>query len=105
MSKNKNWQQVCQMDEIPRQGSRTLETKQGVIAVFRTDKDRVYAIDNKCPHKGGPLADGIVFADTVACPLHNWCMSLKTGQAIAPDEGQVVTYPCKIEDGTIYIQL
>jgi nitrite reductase (NADH) small subunit len=71
--------------------------------VFRTVDDRVFAIDDRCPHKGGPLSQGIVHGNSVTCPLHNWVISLESGKAQGADEGCVRTIPLKVEEGTIYI--
>ena len=71
------------------------------IAVFRTADDRVFALRDRCPHKGGPLSQGIVFGESVACPLHNWCIDLKSGCATAPDEGSVKRFPVRVVDGHV----
>jgi nitrite reductase (NADH) small subunit len=73
------------------------------VAVFRTGADEVFALDNACPHKQGPLAEGIVHGNAVTCPLHNWVISLETGLVQGPDEGQVATYPAKVENGRILL--
>ncbi|HEY5862859.1 MAG TPA: Rieske 2Fe-2S domain-containing protein, partial [Casimicrobiaceae bacterium] len=65
---------VCRVDDIPPLGARVWSRPgdaEGDIAVFRTADDRVFAVRDRCPHKGGPLSQGIVFGDRVACPLHN----------------------------------
>lgn len=99
------WIAVGTLSDIPRRGARCIDTPQGRIAVFRTLDDRVYAIDDRCPHKGGPLSQGIVHGASVTCPLHNWVISLETGEAEGADEGCVRTIPAKVEDGTLYIAL
>ena len=73
----------------------------GKIAVFRNTEDKVFALLDRCPHKGGPLSQGIVFGESVACPLHNWCIDLKTGCAAAPDEGSVKRFPVRVVDGMV----
>ncbi len=100
-----DWIEIGTLDDIPRLGSRVVQTKDGDIAVFRTEDDRVFAIDDKCPHKGGPLSQGIVHGAKVACPLHNWSINLEDGVAVAPDEGCVKTYPVRIENGTLRLRL
>lgn len=97
------WIAIGQLSEIPRRGARCIKTPQGKVAVFRTGDDRVFAIDDRCPHKGGPLSQGIVHGVSVTCPLHNWVISLETGKAQGADEGCVRTIPLKVEGGTIYI--
>jgi len=97
------WIDIAALDDIPQRGARLVKTAQGCVAVFRTGADEVYALDNACPHNNGPLADGIVHGASVTCPLHNWVISLETGMVQGNDEGQVATYPAKIEDGRIFL--
>ncbi len=94
---------IGSITDIPRRGARCIETPQGKIAVFRTADDRVFAIDDHCPHKGGPLSQGIVHGAAVTCPLHNWVISLETGKALGADEGAVRTIPIRIEGDKIFI--
>lgn len=101
----KNWVEIGPLTDISPLGTRIIKRAEGNIAVFRTADDRVYALDNKCPHKGGPLADGIVHGCRVTCPLHNWVLDLETGKAVAPDEGEAKTWPVKIEDGVVFVQI
>lgn len=98
-----DWVDIGPLDAIPQRGARVVKTSLGCVAVFRTIEDQVYALDNACPHKGGPLAEGIVHGNKVTCPLHNWVFSLETGEAQGADEGQVATYPARIEDGRIFL--
>lgn len=97
------WIAIGQVSDIPKRGARCIETPAGKVAVFRTGDDRVFAIDDHCPHKGGPLSQGIVHGASVTCPLHNWVISLETGKAQGADEGCVRTIPLKVESGTIYV--
>jgi nitrite reductase (NADH) small subunit len=94
-----SWTDIGALDDIPRQGARLLKTAFGCVAVFRTATDRVYALDDRCPHKGGPLSEGIVHGEAVTCPLHAWVFDLNTGTAQGADEGQIATYPVRL-DGT-----
>lgn len=100
-----NWIAIGSVDDIPRRGARCVETPQGKIAVFRTADDHVFAIDDHCPHKGGPLSQGIVHGAAVTCPLHNWVISLETGKALGADEGAVRTLPVKVEGERLFIAL
>ena len=100
-----NWLEVGSLDDIPRLGSRVVKSAEGDIAVFRNADDEVFALRDRCPHKGGPLSQGIVYDRRVACPLHNWVISLETGHATGPDEGCTGHYPAKIENGMVYILL
>lgn len=98
------WQRVCAVDDIPVLGARRIAREQGLaVAVFRGEGDRVFALLDRCPHMGGPLSQGIVFGESVACPLHNWTISLVDGQAKAPDVGCAVRFACKIEDGEVFL--
>jgi nitrite reductase (NADH) small subunit len=98
------WQAVCKVDDIPPLGARRVARESGLaVAVFRGVNDRVFALLDRCPHKGGPLSQGIVFGDSVACPLHNWTLSLVDGQAKAPDVGCAVVFACKVEGDAVYL--
>ena len=95
---------IARLEDIPPLGARRYCREDGkVIAVFRTQADAVFALADACPHKGGPLSQGIVFGESVACPLHNWCISLKTGEANAPDEGRVERFEVHIEGGMVML--
>ncbi|WP_198264346.1 nitrite reductase small subunit NirD [sulfur-oxidizing endosymbiont of Gigantopelta aegis] len=100
-----NWIEVGQLDEIPQQGSRIVKTADFNIAVFRTVNDEVFAIKDSCPHKQGQLSQGIVHGNKVTCPLHNWTISLESGEALGPDEGCTNVFATKVEDGLITIDL
>ncbi len=94
---------IGQLSDIPRQGARCVVTPGGRIAVFRTAEDRVFALEDRCPHRGGPLSQGIVHGSAVTCPLHNMVISLETGSALGADEGSVRTLPLKLDGETILI--
>lgn len=98
-----DWIDITPLDAIPQRGARLIKTAHGCVAVFRTGADEVYALDNACPHKNGPLSEGIVHGAAVTCPLHNWVISLETGQVQGADEGQVATYPARVEDGRVLV--
>ncbi|HCP82673.1 MAG TPA: nitrite reductase (NAD(P)H) small subunit [Octadecabacter sp.] len=98
-----DWIDIAALEDVPARGARMLKTAFGCVAVFRTGADEVFALDNACPHKAGPLAEGIVHGTSVTCPLHNWVISLETGEAQGEDEGRVATYPAKVEDGRILL--
>ncbi|MGH6639082.1 MAG: nitrite reductase small subunit NirD, partial [Polaromonas sp.] len=99
-----NWKPVCQVTDIPVLGSRRVARPQGLdVAVFRNDQDEVFALLDRCPHKGGPLSQGIVFGTSVACPLHNWTIGLADGCAKAPDEGCTPKFSIKVVDGAVYL--
>jgi nitrite reductase (NADH) small subunit len=98
-----DWTKIVALQDIPRLGSRVVRSAGKEIALFRTEDDRVFALHNSCPHKGGPLSQGIVYGDKVACPLHNWRISLVDGQAEEPDEGHTACFAVKVEDGMVYL--
>ena len=98
---------VCRLVDIPPLGARVWSRPgdaEGDIAVFRTADDRVFAVRDRCPHKGGPLSQGIVFGESVACPLHNWTIGLGDGCAKAPDEGCTQRFACRVEDGQVLLE-
>ena len=94
---------IGSLDDIPTQGARVVRTAQGCVAVFRAADDRVFAMEDRCPHKGGPLSEGIVHGTFVTCPLHNWVFDMNTGQAQGADEGRVRTFAAKVQGGRILI--
>ena len=100
-----NWIAIGTLSNIPQRGARCVDTPSGKIAVFRTAEDKIFAIDDHCPHKGGPLSQGIVHGAAVTCPLHNWVISLETGKALGADEGCVRTIPVKVEGDLLFIAL
>ncbi|HJN22665.1 MAG TPA: nitrite reductase small subunit NirD [Rhodospirillales bacterium] len=99
------WIEIGKLEDIPRRGARVLKTAGGDIAVFRSADDRVFALDDSCPHQGGPLSQGIIHGWKVTCPLHNWIIELASGKAVAPDQGGAGKYPVRIKDGVISLQL
>jgi len=98
-----NWIDIGALDDIPAQGARVVKTALGCVAIFRTAGDEVFALDDRCPHRGGPLSEGIVHGVKVTCPLHNWVFDLTTGLAQGADEGQVATYPVRVQGGRILL--
>ena len=98
-----SWIDIGALEDIPLRGARKLKTKLGCVALFRTGEAEVFATSNVCPHKAGPLNEGIVHDRKVTCPLHNWVFDLETGEAQGADEGRIETYPVRIEDGRILI--
>jgi nitrite reductase (NADH) small subunit len=101
------WLRIGALDDIPRLGARVVKTRaHGDIAVFRTADDEVFALRDSCPHKGGPLSQGIVFGTSVACPLHGWTIGLGDGCAAAPDSGCTRRFPVRVEaDGSVLLAL
>ena len=99
-----DWKVICRVDDIPVLGSRRVARTAGLdVAVFRNDQNQVFALLDRCPHKGGPLSQGIVFGTSVACPLHNWTIDLEGGCAKAPDEGCTPRFAVKVDDGMVHL--
>ncbi len=105
MPESEGWPDVGFVRDIPQRGARQVITPWLTIALFRTTDDRVFAIDDRCPHKGGPLSQGIVHDTAVTCPLHNWVIGLESGTAQGSDTGCVKTFPIRIVDGRLYLGL
>ena len=98
------WTLICRVEDIPVLGARRVARAKGIdVGVFRNDANEVFALLDRCPHKGGQLSQGIVFGTSVACPLHNWTIGLCNGQASAPDEGCTPKFEVKVEDGQVYL--
>jgi len=100
-----DWIDITALQDIPKLGSRVLETDTIKIAVFRTSSDQVFAVRDACPHKQGPLSQGIVAGSIVTCPLHNWKIDLASGEVLGPDEGCVNTFPAKVENGRVLLSM
>ncbi|HEY8025953.1 MAG TPA: nitrite reductase small subunit NirD [Burkholderiaceae bacterium] len=108
MKVNTKWLRLCTVEDVPRLGSRLVERDAaagGNIAIFRTGDDKVFALLDRCPHKGGPLSQGIVHGESVTCPLHAWNIDLQSGEARAPDVGCARRFPVKVEQGDVYLDL
>ena len=99
-----DWTPICSIDDIPAQGARRVARPRGLdVALFRTAGNEVFALLDRCPHKGGPLSQGMVFGQRVACPLHHWNIGLCNGQAAAPDEGSTPRFHVKVDGGTVFL--
>ncbi|OHE58003.1 MAG: nitrite reductase [Thiobacillus sp. GWE1_62_9] len=99
------WTDILDVNDIPRLGARVVRHGTLAIAVFRTADDEVFALEDRCPHKGGPLSQGIVHGRKVTCPMHNWNIELDSGCAVAPDHGCAREFPVKVEDGRVSLDL
>jgi len=98
------WKRICKVSDIPVLGARVLKRANlPDIAVFRNGEDKVFALLDRCPHKGGPLSQGMVLGERVACPLHNWQIGLESGCALAPDEGCAQTFRVHQEEGQVFL--
>ncbi|UWQ33523.1 nitrite reductase small subunit NirD [Leisingera sp. M527] len=98
-----SWIDIGHISDIPLHGARVVKTPVGCVALFRTGEEEVLAADDRCPHKGGPLSEGIVHGQSVTCPLHNWVFDLNTGVAQGADAGRIETYPLRVEAGRLLI--
>ena len=100
------WKKICAVSDVPVLGSRVVHSEdEGRIAIFRNSADQVFAVRDRCPHKGGPLSQGIMHGPTVTCPLHSWKIQLDDGQVVPPDVGCVKPFPVKVEDGSVFLQI
>jgi nitrite reductase (NADH) small subunit len=98
------WKAICRVDDIPVLGARRVARSEGIdVAVFRNAENQVFALLDRCPHKGGPLSQGIVFGTSVACPLHNWAIGLDDGCAKAPDEGCTPRFAVKVVEEVVHL--
>ena len=96
------WYPVSAAESIPPREGRKVTHKDFEVALFNVG-DGYLAVDSRCPHKQGPLADGILSGKSVFCPLHNWKISLESGCAMSGGEGCVKTYPVKVVDGSVCV--
>lgn len=100
------WQAICAVDDIPVLGARRVARPQGLdVALFRNADNEVFALLDRCPHKGGPLSQGLIYGKRVACPLHNWQIELESGEAVAPDQGCAHRHPVRVENGRVLLGL
>ena len=105
---SETWRDIGAVDDIPRLGARVVATPEGNIAVFRTGDDSIYAVEDRCPHKSGPLSQGLVHGTAVTCPLHNWRVAVDCGQVVKPPGQEspcVRTYAVRVEEGFVAIRL
>jgi nitrite reductase (NADH) small subunit len=103
-AKTPDWVEIGTAADIPLRGARVVKAPGGDIAVFRAADGAIFALRDKCPHKGGPLSQGIVHGHGVTCPLHNWVISLETGEAQGADKGCAKTIQIRLENGKILIK-
>ncbi len=99
------WVKVGKLGDVPRRGARCIKSGDVTIAIFRTADDRVFALEDRCPHKNGPLSQGIVHDGCVTCPLHNWVISLESGEAQGADSGRSATFKVKRTGDDILLDL
>jgi nitrite reductase (NADH) small subunit len=100
-----DWMDVGSIEDVPALGARVVRTAEGDVAVFRTSDDQIFALYDRCPHKGGPLSEGIVHGRSVTCPLHNWVISLETGAVEGPDQGCAAQIAVTLDGGRILLGL
>ena len=105
------WIQITPVENIPLREGRCVTVNGHAIAIFNLG-GRFVAMENQCPHRGGPLADGIISATgdavTVTCPLHNWRIEVDCGQVVKPPGQEapcVRTFPARVEEGFVAIRL
>ena len=100
-----DWIDVGAVEDVPVLGSRVVQAPGGNIAVFKAADGTLFALRDRCPHKGGPLSQGIVHGHSVTCPLHNWVIDLDSGEAAAPDVGCAKRIPVRVEGGRVLMAL
>jgi nitrite reductase (NADH) small subunit len=102
MSATHEWKVICRVDDIPVLGARRVARAAGPeVAIFRTADNKVFALLDRCPHKGGPLSQGIVHGESVTCPLHSWTIALADGCARGADEGCTTAFAVRVVDGAV----
>lgn len=106
MKETNTWIRIARCRDIPLREGRAVIIGGREVAIFNLG-DRFLAVENRCPHKGGPLADGIVSGSTVVCPLHAWKMSLETGKGVGGPSATncVETFQTRVEGEVILLQL
>ena len=104
-TQTENWVPIGKVENIPMRGARCVKHGDKTIAIFRTSEDEIFALEDKCPHKNGPLSQGIIHDNCVTCPLHNWIISLKTGQAQGADTGQTQSFAVRVEGAEIFLKI
>lgn len=100
-----SWTKIIEVKHIPSMGSRVVHYGEIEIAIFKTRDGSIFAINNECPHKQGKLSEGLVHGTNVTCPMHNWDIDLKSGEALSGDSGCTNVYESKIENNTVFINL
>lgn len=101
------WVRIARAADLPLREGRAARIGDREIALFHLG-DRVLAVDNQCPHQGGPLCDGIVTGQSVVCPLHAWKVNLVDGTVERPAHGKdhcVRTYETRLDDGIVAVQI
>ena len=96
---------LCQLDDLPVGLGRAFEVAGLPIAVFRTREGRVFATEGFCPHKNGPLADGMLAGDSVVCPYHTFKFDSSTGECDQPGICSIATYPVEVSEAGIAVTL
>ncbi len=102
---SEKWVEVGHVEDIPKLGARLVSSSDDEIAIFRAADDTIFALSNRCPHKGGPLSEGILHGHRVTCPLHNWMIELESGEAVAPDVGCAKRYDVRLEGDVILLAI
>ena len=100
-----SWVDLGPVTALPERGARCVRVGATAIAVFRTSTGEIFALRDQCPHRGGPLSQGIVHGTRVTCPLHDWVIDLKTGLATGADEGATQTFAIRVAEGRIALEL
>ncbi len=100
------WTNIGNLADIPVEGSRVVVSPGCRIAIFRTADNQVFALEDRCPHRKGPLSQGIVHGKQVTCPLHNLVINLADGEASEDDCVPVCTISAQIgDDGEVFLNI
>lgn len=98
------WYKITSINEIPKMGSRVVQINETEIAIFKTNKNEIFALNNQCPHQQGKLSEGLIHGDVVTCPLHNTDISLENGKALGENYGCTNKYETKIDNDFVYLK-
>lgn len=99
------WVKLCGAQDAPKPGEVIEANAEGVAICLANVEGRLCALDNVCPHRGGPLGEGWLEGDIVVCPWHSWAFSTSTGITRPPETSKVAVFPVKIEGEDVLIQL
>lgn len=97
--------EISSVEQLPEKLGKCVKVRDMELALFRSSSGQIYALENRCPHKGGDLSQGIVSGEFVFCPLHDWKICMKDGKVQEPDHGCVKTYKVEMNDDKLFILL
>jgi len=98
------FREICKESEIPPGTGKAFTIGRDEIGIFNLN-GRFYAIDNLCPHEGGPLAEGQVEGEIVTCPLHGWRLKITTGESLELPGVCISVFEVKVENGKVFVKV